>query len=396
MDSTFVVNLTDSCNMSCDYCYVYRDLEIASHTQFMDLESAEKVARWIIKASDGGTLSVNFFGGEPLLNIPALKKIIDLTGSKRGSYSITTNATLIDERIVDLFEEYVFGIALSMDGNRDTQDAHRRMKDGGSSYKAALRGLELILKSNIPSGNICINSVFTRDTYERIYDNLKFFGDAFLDAGRSIARVQTVIDKKETKYLVDSPDLMQTVLKATERIVSEYISKGLFFYPLWSHAEIFAVACLADEYEVNAQRSDFWICNYPKKHVIVISPRGDIYPCFDLYKVADAYLGSIEEEPPVIFERLDALYSQYKHKEEDRKGKYSCFNHCNFKQFCLALLKDERACIRYLRRSEKVENSNQCIHPPGYYAAARILQNVKHAGCLTAYLDGLIGKGGEE
>jgi uncharacterized protein len=361
----------------------------------MDLETAEKVAKWVVKASFGRNWSVNFFCGEPLLNTPALERIIELTGSKRGLYSITTNATLIDERLVDLFEEYGFGITLSIDGDKDTQNAHRIRQDGESSYEAALRGLKLILRSNIPSENICISSVFTRDTYRRIYDNLKFLVDAFLDAGRSRARVQTVIDKKENKFLVDEPDLLPILLNATERIADEYISKGLFFYPLWLHGEIYAVASLIDEYEIIAQPSDFWMCNYPAKHMIFISPKGDIYPCFDLYKVNDVYLGSIEDEPSLIFKRLGTLYSQYDHKEVG-KGRYSCFDHCNFKKLCLSLLKNERACIKYLRRNKRVENSNRCIHPPTFYTAAKILQNVKQAGHLTSYLDGLIGKGGEK
>jgi uncharacterized protein len=102
-------------------------------------------------AQAGGTiLQLAFCGGEPTL---ALERMEEATGyakaqaAHRGTrlyLSVTTNATLLDERRLRLLEAHAFQVQVSLDGCPAAQDACRRHADGRPSsekVEANLRAL---------------------------------------------------------------------------------------------------------------------------------------------------------------------------------------------------------------------------------------------------------------
>lgn len=63
------------------------------------------------------------FGGEPLLNIGVVKKIdyarsLEKQYNKNFRFTITTNATLLTEKVMDYLEENMLNIVLSIDGRK--------------------------------------------------------------------------------------------------------------------------------------------------------------------------------------------------------------------------------------------------------------------------------------
>ncbi|MGN1326575.1 MAG: hypothetical protein ACI4VQ_00590 [Clostridia bacterium] len=61
-------------------------------------------------------MSVNFFGGEPLLCFDSLIKPLVEKYKDIVSFGITTNGVLLDEDIVDFFYENNIQLLLSFDG----------------------------------------------------------------------------------------------------------------------------------------------------------------------------------------------------------------------------------------------------------------------------------------
>src|SRR5258708_7221230 len=66
---------TMQCNFACGYCYQGDREDFNQFADKMTLETSARVARWIEDELDRlkpKTLSITFFGGEPLLNLPVL------------------------------------------------------------------------------------------------------------------------------------------------------------------------------------------------------------------------------------------------------------------------------------------------------------------------------------
>ena len=127
------LHMTDNCNLACDYCYVPKK------KSSMNEEIIEQAVRFAM--SDGKpTISIVFFGGEPMLERALIEHTIDLCRSiqKEGKHffhlKISTNGTLLDEEILRLFRKEQVLLSISIDGNREAHNTHRKFPDGTGSF----------------------------------------------------------------------------------------------------------------------------------------------------------------------------------------------------------------------------------------------------------------------
>ncbi|MCF0089745.1 MULTISPECIES: FxsB family cyclophane-forming radical SAM/SPASM peptide maturase [Streptomyces] len=151
----WVVKCVQPCNLACDHCYVYelRDTSWRSKPRFMVEETADRLAARIAEHArkhDLESVRIVLHGGEPLLagrrRIEHLLSVLqsELRGIARCDISLQSNGTLLDPRWLELFHRYGVSVGVSLDGDRDANDRHRRSKNGRSSHTAVQRGLELL------------------------------------------------------------------------------------------------------------------------------------------------------------------------------------------------------------------------------------------------------------
>jgi uncharacterized protein len=71
---TLVMNLTNQCNLSCQYCYEFGADKLATpegKPKFMDLGTAKTSVDFLLAQSEGRrSIHITFFGGETLMNFP--------------------------------------------------------------------------------------------------------------------------------------------------------------------------------------------------------------------------------------------------------------------------------------------------------------------------------------
>jgi uncharacterized protein len=93
-------------------------------------------------------VSIVLHGGEPLLvGLDGLREIVATLSSIikcRISWGLQTNATLLDESIIEFFFDNAFRIGLSIDGTREHNDRHRLYHNGESSYDDTVRAIRLL------------------------------------------------------------------------------------------------------------------------------------------------------------------------------------------------------------------------------------------------------------
>lgn len=147
--------VTKNCNLDCRYCIqgdFYRIHEKHQNVN-IDVEKAKRLLNYLSRfwslPMSPRFIGIKFYGGEPLLNIDAIREIVDhaksFTGSREKFYfKITTNGTLLHKHL-DYLVENNFYIAVSLDGG-ENNNAHRVFKNGKPSYREVTANVELIRK----------------------------------------------------------------------------------------------------------------------------------------------------------------------------------------------------------------------------------------------------------
>lgn len=144
------LNVAQACNMSCRYCYADTG-KFGGGSRLMSLAVARaSVDRLFAESDPDVDLVIGYMGGEPLLNRAVIHETTRYAAQaaarwgRRVRFSLTTNATILQREDAELFAEFPFTIAVSLDGNREQNDAIRRMNDDSSSFDRLCKGLELL------------------------------------------------------------------------------------------------------------------------------------------------------------------------------------------------------------------------------------------------------------
>jgi uncharacterized protein len=155
---TVVMNVTNQCNLSCEYCYEYGEDRIASSegkTRFMTEETARQTVDFLLDSSAGRrAVHLTFFGGETLLNFKVVKATIEYATAKAAQagkyidFSMTTNATMLNEEIINFLAENNVGVTVSIDGPKESNDRFRVFAGGKGSYDVIAPKIKELIKTH--------------------------------------------------------------------------------------------------------------------------------------------------------------------------------------------------------------------------------------------------------
>ncbi|KCZ71163.1 putative peptide-modifying radical SAM enzyme, AF0577 family [Candidatus Methanoperedens nitroreducens] len=145
--------LTKECNLNCSYCGGGSDsppkeiqYSISDLKSFLSRDEAP---------------AIEFYGGEPLLRIETMKKIMDAVP---GRYVIQTNGLFLD-RIEPQYLKKFHSILVSIDGKKDVTDRNR----GEGVYDRVMRNIKLIRQNGF-SGDLVARMTVPQGT--DIYENV--------------------------------------------------------------------------------------------------------------------------------------------------------------------------------------------------------------------------------
>ncbi len=124
----YYVILTYRCNLRCRYCGGTREIEPKDLSYSIDA-----LKRFIEKDNDP---VIAFYGGEPLLRIDLIEKIMD---NIKAKYILQTNGLLLN-KIKDEYLKRFHTILVSIDGVEEVTDSHR----GKGVYRKVLENVKII------------------------------------------------------------------------------------------------------------------------------------------------------------------------------------------------------------------------------------------------------------
>ncbi|MFF3303540.1 radical SAM/SPASM protein FxsBH, inactivated beta-hydroxylase extension form [Streptomyces sp. NPDC002908] len=150
-----ILKVHSRCDLACDHCYVYEHADQSWRTRPKTVsdhvisKTAQRLAEHA-KTHALPSVSVILHGGEPLLAGPArLRRVCEEFGSALSGVAeldlrIHTNGLQLSPRYLDLFDEFDVKVGISLDGDREANDRHRRFADGRSSHPLVLKAVELL------------------------------------------------------------------------------------------------------------------------------------------------------------------------------------------------------------------------------------------------------------
>jgi uncharacterized protein len=148
----FIVKVHSRCDLSCDYCYMYEaaDQSWRDQPRAMSPQTAELTARRIGEhATKHGLRDVSLIlhGGEPLLaGRDLIAQLVTSTRRWAGQRTtvhavIQTNGVGLTDAYLKLFDELGLRVGVSVDGDADAHDRHRRFASGRGSHQAVAAAL---------------------------------------------------------------------------------------------------------------------------------------------------------------------------------------------------------------------------------------------------------------
>lgn len=174
--------VTESCNLACPYCFARNRTGVRD----MPLSAALEAIDWLC-SSTSDRVHVTFWGGEPLLRLPALNELSEAfvqrarRAGKRSSLSLPTNGTLLSDEAIDWVVRYGVKTFLSIDGGPDTQ-AGRPLSSGKSSHALAEQGLQRSME-RLGRRGTTVRMTVTPGNASRLVDNVRYF------ASRGVGRL---------------------------------------------------------------------------------------------------------------------------------------------------------------------------------------------------------------
>lgn len=130
------------CNLRCKYCY--GDGGAYQNKGFMNFEVAKKVVDYLVQHSKYISLSISYFGGEPLLNFELIKRVtkyvceVEKHTRKKIHLGMTTNGVLMDDEKLQFIIENNISVQISMDGIKNVHDANRYYANGNGCYTTVI------------------------------------------------------------------------------------------------------------------------------------------------------------------------------------------------------------------------------------------------------------------
>jgi len=226
-----ILEVTEDCNLECKYCAYTNFYENHERsTSPMKEEAAERFIDYILNhkdVSDSTDFIVSFYGGEPLRNMPLIKKIVEKIRkswpvSGKVKYNMTTNGTLI-RKYIQFLTSHEVDIAISLDGDRYANEYRVFKESGKPVYDLVISNLEFIEK-NYPeyfSKHVSFLAVLhNRNSYEEVF---RFFQQRF---GKKPVMSDISLTNLNPRRI---NEFQETFLKGRKQAISDQVTANEMF-----------------------------------------------------------------------------------------------------------------------------------------------------------------------
>lgn len=205
---SFTIGVTEQCNFRCRYCcYSGKYKEHRKHSSSkLSIESIKTIISFIVKHSCQNEITVDFYGGESLLELDWIKGFVQAAKEHDNicwRFEVSTNGLLLTSDIVDWLVENHFKVFVSVDGIDHFHDNYRKDLKGRPTYSTIETNL-LYIKEHHP--DYWENNIFIMMTIHDI-SNLPEIAKGCASSNLFLDKAPYRISEVSTIYNVATPKL---------------------------------------------------------------------------------------------------------------------------------------------------------------------------------------------
>lgn len=282
------LHVAHTCNLNCSYCFAAQG-KYQGERALMSFEVGKQAFDFLIANSGNRiNLEVDFFGGEPLMNLDVIKQLVayartqEPIHNKKFRFTLTTNGVLVDDNVIDFANKEMHNVVLSLDGRKKVHDNLRKDYSGNGSYDKIVPKFREFVKRRAGK-NYYMRGTFT-------HNNVDFTEDIFhmLDLGFKELSMEPVVCSPDDPYALTEEDLPklfeQYEILAKEMIKRKKAGNGFTFYHYM--LDLTAGPCIYKRISGCGSGTEY----------MAVTPWGDLYPCHQFvgeeqYKMGDVWHG---------------------------------------------------------------------------------------------------------
>lgn len=266
--------LTSDCNLGCPYCYQGLDKPEIKLNRFVVKKLVEKIKE-LQNPYDEKSLTVTFYGGEPLLNKEVLDETLDIFNDEfrempRNYYMITNGTKLNNISEVKRWREKgLNGLQITLDGTKEEHDSRRIRLEGKN-----------------------------KGTFDEILNNIQLAKDLIpvdirinYDEG-NVDQISTVIDiLKDKKLNVDNISINFAAIFDSDR--SDYADEQSLTSAKDEIGYLDSLMRYANDKGFNVAMGFEGPCTIRNFSGLVVYPNGDLYSCPGMSGIPDYKWGNV-------------------------------------------------------------------------------------------------------
>jgi len=227
------LEVTQRCNLRCKYC-IYSEY-YPTYRSHSTLDMPWSICKKAIDIyfgylNEGSRYNPNrvpvigFYGGEPLLKFGLIKQSVEYIRDKYSEwketmFTITTNGTIINDKIIKFLVDNNFQIIVSLDGPKEIHDANRVFPNGRGSYEYVSKFLRKVREFG---GEAYANATFTPTT--NLMECDRFFSK---NSDVVLLRMNPVSLEENSTYYQQFTENELKRLRDQIRLIRESYKKGL-------------------------------------------------------------------------------------------------------------------------------------------------------------------------
>lgn len=284
------LNVVHDCNLRCKYCFADEG-EYKGCRKPMSAEIGKRAIDFVIKKSGKRkNIEVDLFGGEPIMVFNTIKEIVDYAKEQEKIYNknirftMTTNATLLNDEIMEYIDKNMGNIILSIDGRKEINDKVRVRVDGSGSFDRILPNIKKMVSMRDASKQYYVRGTFTRN-------NTDFFEDvmALANEGFREISIEPVVLPDEHELSLRREDL-PVIFEQYDKLYNEMIRRQVEgndpfkFYHF--NIDLNGGPCVYKRISGCGAGHEY----------VAVTPDGEIYPCHQFVGNKDFLMGNIYDE----------------------------------------------------------------------------------------------------
>lgn len=289
--------VTEQCNLGCKYCYA-RLSNRWHKNQTMSIEVADKIINKVISGVDRCEM-IQFFGGEPTLNIDVIEYIVCEIGKRHQRkeieslprYGIVTNGCFSQrDKTYAVLKKYNIETTISIDGPPSINDQLRMAKNGDPVSEKVCQSIKELQENGV---KVAIETVYTAQHIANQYsivDCIKFVENqgvkqlilqaAYPPASIELNPLSDANIGDYTAYYMQAIDWWFENISKNEEMFSIYFKDIL--------------KIMLDDSPPLPSGCPAGVTSYS------VGPDGSVYPCQLLYGKTRLYLGNVMDRDFVL------------------------------------------------------------------------------------------------